>query len=123
MNPSLASESAATRNGTPGGTVTRPIGPGGVRPHATISATSTDAATTRAPRVLRSESKRMLQEDGGGERIDIALPPACRAAHVAHRAQRRGRGVALVDERDGELGPLLELGGDVPHFGGARRVI
>src|SRR5450755_2336431 len=63
--------------------------------------------------LLRSESKRMLQEYRGGERVDVALAPARRSAQLAHRAQRGRGSVPLVDQPHRKTRPLFQLRRDL----------
>src|SRR5262245_12372983 len=97
----------------PGGMVTR-TGVPPLPPHA-VPRTTAATAMVRA-NFLTDASKRMLKEYCCGERIDIALSAACRPAHLAHGAQRRGRSVALVDQLDGQPCALVQSIGQCPHF-------
>src|SRR5688572_11021387 len=65
----------------------------------------------------------MLQENGGGERIDVAAASARRPFHLANGAERcRGR-VSLVDQRHRQAGAPVELGPDPADLFAARRFI
>ena len=66
---------------------------------------------------------RLLKQHRGGERVDVSLPIARRAAHLAHRAERDGGGEAFVEQRDGKHRASRELGGDATAFDGAWRVV
>src|SRR3954469_19049300 len=101
------SESVAARKVEPAGTTTRTGAPYcSPQPSAPVASTASVAATRavawRRRGALRAASARavedMLEKEGSGERVDISLPAACRATHLAHGAQRGGGRVALVDE-------------------------
>src|SRR5512142_1801329 len=92
-SPARCRLSAAVRTLAPGGMVTFTTGPRVPPPHAASDAAHHAARTARrapTPQPLRRESQCMLQKYGGRERVHIALAPARRAAHLTHRAQRRG---------------------------------
>src|SRR4051812_37205020 len=98
--PLRASESIATRIDEPCGIVTRTAGPG--LPHATSS-----AASAHERRLLRRTGhllKRMLEKDGRGECVDVALSVLRRASHFPNRAERDGGRVSLIDHLDLEPG-------------------
>jgi hypothetical protein len=65
----------------------------------------------------------MLQQHGGSDRIDISLASACRATHLAHGAKSGGGREPLIHETHRKARAFLQLGGDVPDFGGAWRVV
>ena len=65
----------------------------------------------------------MLQEHGGGERVDIPLAATSRATHFANRAKRGSGREPLVNETRREARAFLQLGRDVTRFDGSRRVV
>src|SRR5215207_3422017 len=112
ITPALASESAASRKLAPGGMTTRtggPSSPGG--PHDESDPAPMSTAASRAARASRHAVRRSAAP---GEGIDVALPPAGGAPHLADRAKRRRGGEPLVDELRGQPGAVLQLAGDPP---------
>src|SRR5690349_5549840 len=101
------------------GIVTRTGAPLPEPPQA-ASVASVASARTLA---LRRTLKRMLEQDGRREGIDVAFAALGRAAHLANRAQGGGGGVAFVDEVAGHAGALRQLGGDLARLGRARGII
>src|SRR5688500_16813732 len=128
MMSAATRESAARPNEEPAGMTTRtgaPCSDGSAETQAAaMGDDDAQAATSRRRRARRSgvQIERMAEKHGGGEGVDVPLSLAWVAAHLAHGAEGDRGGVALVDERDGESGPPLELGGDMAHLGGARRL-
>ena len=116
-----ASESTAALNVDPEGMVTRTV-PLFDEPQAVPAATNKMAATAGMGR-LTSKRERMLQEDGGRERVDVTSSAASGPAELADGAKRYGGGVPLVHETHGQAGPFLELGRNVADFRGPRRVV
>ena len=53
----------------------------------------------------------MLEQNGRGERVDIACSVLRSAADLAHGAQRGRGGEPLVDQHDRKPGPRRELRG------------
>src|SRR5664279_5092178 len=126
MSPARQRLSDAVRKLAPGGIVTLTGAPGVLLSHAPRSATEQAMRSARQlsrRTLLRTQLERMLQQNRRGERVDIALSPARRAAHLAHRAQRRCRRIPLVDESHRKSRALLELGGDHARLDRARRVV
>jgi len=72
---------------------------------------------------LTSKRERMLQKDGGRERVDVASTAASGATQLADGAKRQGSGVPLVNETHGQAGPFLELGRNVADFHGPWRIV
>src|SRR5665213_1654390 len=127
-SPARCRLSAAVRRLAPGGMVTFTRVPTLLLSHAatarvTASARPAAASARRALQALRREAKRMLKQDRGGERIDVALPAARGATHLLHRAQRRYGGIALVHQRHGQSRSLLQLRRDLLRLDRARRVV
>jgi hypothetical protein len=58
----------------------------------------------------------MLQENGGGQGVEIAAPAANRPAHFVNDTQRGRRCVPLIDERHRQARPSFELRRDAPHL-------
>src|SRR5581483_7464084 len=118
MTPALASESAAARMVACGGMVTRtgaPV-PGPQVAAVTIRTAMlprrtrkkrklpTPRRTRRPPTPRRRsavETQGMLQENGLGQRVHVALSVARRAAHFIDGPQRGGRRVPLVHQPRG----------------------
>src|SRR5690349_72388 len=95
-------------------------------PPQAASAISAPAVRPRATRLARRSAdtlQRMLKKNGGGERVDVAFSSVRRTAHLANRAERRGRRVALVDQLDRQSGALAERVGDAARFGRARCLV
>jgi hypothetical protein len=65
----------------------------------------------------------MLQQDGGGDGIDISLASARGSTHFANGAKSGGGREPLVHETHREAGSFLQLRGNVTDFGGAGGVV
>jgi hypothetical protein len=65
----------------------------------------------------------MLQEDGGRERVHIALAATCGTAQVTDGTECHGGRIPLVHETHREAGPFLQLGGYAAYFDGPRCVV
>jgi hypothetical protein len=115
-----ASESTAALKLDPEGMVTRTV-PSFDEPQPAPVATRA-AATTGIQR-LTSKRERMLQKDGGRERVDIPASAASGPAELADSAKRYGGSVALVHETHGQAGPFLELGRNVADFRRTWRIV
>ncbi len=115
-----ASESTAALKLDPEGIVTRTV-PSFDEPQPALVATTT--AATAGMQCLTRKRERMLQEDGGRERVDVAPAAASGPAELADGAKRHGGGVALVHETHGQASAFLELGRNVADFSGTWRVI
>src|SRR5436190_6368623 len=104
MTPACASESAATPNDAPGGTVAR-TGLPVARPHAFIAIASTKPhharrhVTVRRPSTLTGE--RVLQQDGCGQCIDVSFSLSRRTTHLADRSQRGCGRETFIEQLDG----------------------
>ena len=58
----------------------------------------------------------MLQQDRGGERVDVPLSPARRTAHFPYRALGGGRREALVYQTNGKSTSFSYQAGDPASF-------
>jgi hypothetical protein len=114
--PARARESTAAPKLDPAGIITRVVRV--LEPvHAAVS-----ASAAIQPR-LTWKRERMLQQDGGGDCIDISLASARGSTHFAHGAKSGGGREPLVHETHGQTGSFLQLGGDPADFGGAWAVV
>jgi hypothetical protein len=65
----------------------------------------------------------MLQQNGGGDGIDVSLAAAGGPAHLPDGPQRGGRCESLIHETRRKTGSFLELGRDVAHLDRSWRVL
>src|SRR5258706_9116960 len=68
-------------------------------------------------------AQRVLEQDRGSKGIDVGLSSARAPIHLANGAQRNGGGEPLVQQRDRQSRPPRDLGGYLPAFERARRVV
>ena len=115
-----ASESTAALKLDPEGIVTRTVPP---LDEPQPAPAATRAAATAGMQRLTSKRERMLQKDGGRERVDVASSAASGSAELADGAKRDRGGVPLVHETHGQAAPFLELGRNVADFRGTRGVV
>src|SRR4051794_35521145 len=100
MTPAWASESAATPNDAPAGTVTRtgrPVTPPQPAAATTATATIRRQLVRRKPTGSARSRERMLQQHRSSQSIHVSLAMPSRAAHLANGAQGGCGGEALVD--------------------------
>src|SRR5687767_12482203 len=118
MMPACANESAALLKLAPEGMTTRTGAPYGspAQPLSVRTPTAATASRRQRGRWVRKRSGResqcMLQQDGGGQRVHVALTATRRAAHLAHGAQGGRRREPLIYQTSGEPRSLLQLGRD-----------